>query len=1658
LDIDSTVFAILDQGERIVGSGFLVSAEYGVTCAHVIHDAGAIAGDVVHVRFFGQKDRVEAQVVLQFWSEPEEFDVAILKLERIPAGVRPLRLERASTCHVGGKLYTFGYARAADETHLSGHGEFTNFPTGSKVFQFRMHEVNHGHSGAPLLDLQRHAIIGMIQKGETQLGRNAETTFAIPIEIIRQVCPLIPAPSIAPNRVPLVEGIHLLPDDSAQRIQNFLKVYLGDKDYPVPFGGRDTALRTLDDWLAGTTPYLLLAAPAGRGKSALLVRWLDGLQARNGVALAFVPVSIRFGTNLEHAFYAALAARLAFLHGDDVPASPETSTAVYRGLVAGYLAQPLPDGRTLLVVLDGLDEAGDWQAGADFLPSDLPARVRVIVSARYLAGDADAIPWLRRLNWERSGLAAAPLLDPLDKVGVADVLVKMGCPLDELGNREKIVATLHYLSEGDPLLVVLYIDKLWKKGEKELLLKLEDLANIRPGYKDYFDGWWRDQEKMWGSETPLLRPHVQLLFNLLACALGGLTRTDLAWLTHLELNRYTLDHALKILQRFIVGDGIKQGYIFSHPKLNQYFWDALSQPEQIQVEKLFLDWGERTLQEFIDGQRNPKKKDEVPGYVVRNYGAHLARAKQPLEKWLPLIHRQEWAQAWFALEGAYGGYAQDVQRVWEVCRALDRETVEKEGNAPYLGEQIRCGLIETSLHSLAGKIPAELIPVLVREGIWTLPQVWVFIRQMPEERQRAEAIIALIPVLEDSQLPEALEAARVTRDEGWRARVLSALAQRLPEIAGEALEATRAILDKGDRARVLSELVQCLPEIADEALEAARAIWNERRRAWALRKLVQHLPDEWLGEALKSVRAIRNEMERIEALSTMMLRLPEVVGEAMEAVRAIQDEEDRAGVLQALVQNLPKERLGEVLGMVEAIQGEKARAIVLIILAQYLPDEVLKMGRTIQDGENRAIVLSVLAHYQSGVIGEALEAARATQDGKTRAWALRVLVDCRPGVIGEALEAARAIQDGKTRAWALSILAHYQPEVAGEVLEAARAIQDWIDRVYILRVLVPGLSEEWLGEALEMVWSIQDEKDRANVLSLLAQHLPKMADQVLVTAQAIHDEKKRAHVLQALVPSLPEKWLGEALEAARAIQDEEERVRLLSALMQRLPEVAGEVMKVALTIQNKETRVRLLVVLMQRLPEEWLGEALEATRTIEDEWDHARVLIELAQRMPEVAGEAMKVGQAIQGERERVSMLIILARRLPKIAGEILELGLTIRDEWWRAEALSGLVQYTPEEQLGEVLEAAQSIQEEGCRGRVLMALSQYMHEELLGEVLEAGRVIQEEGVRVRVLNALSLRMLEAVDEALEAARAIQDEEHRALALSVLVQSKPEIIDEALDAAQAIQDESRRADVLSELARCIPKEQLSEVMKTVWVIQNGKKRAWMLSILAQRMPTEQLGEVLETMRMIPDEENRTAEGVLNALVLRMPKEKLDEVLEAARVIKDVRSRAGVLIELVQRLPEVAGEALEAARTIQNEMELARALSKLAQCIPKEWLSEVLEAARAIRKEGEFVKVLSELIQRMPKEWLGEVMKPVREIQVASDRVWVLKELAQSLPNLPVSKCYSMIEPTLTRLSQRTRADFFSDISALLPVFIHLSREGVDGEIWQAVRDVSVWWK
>jgi len=270
----------------------------------------------------------------------------------------------------------------------------------------------------------------------------------------------------------LVRGLERLSFDYAGRIQNFVNEYLGTLESPVPFGGRQAEIAALDEWLTNSEspPYALIAAEAGRGKSALLVRWTQAVIAQGLAHVVFIPISARFNTNRASVTFAALAARLGEIYEEPVK-SADLSVDQWRETCLSYLRRPPPTHKPLLVILDGLDEASDWQSGPDLFPLPPTEGVRVVVSARYLVNDVDERGWLRRLGWEQAGLTCTIPLPPLTRTGVREVLQTIDVPLVKradvpLVRRADVIEELFRLSEGDPLLVRLYVDALLPYGAR----------------------------------------------------------------------------------------------------------------------------------------------------------------------------------------------------------------------------------------------------------------------------------------------------------------------------------------------------------------------------------------------------------------------------------------------------------------------------------------------------------------------------------------------------------------------------------------------------------------------------------------------------------------------------------------------------------------------------------------------------------------------------------------------------------------------------------------------------------------------------------------------------------------------------------------------------------------------------------------------------------------------------------------------------------------------------------------------------------------------------------------------------------------------------------------------------------------------------------------
>ncbi|RYE84423.1 MAG: hypothetical protein EOO75_18125, partial [Myxococcales bacterium] len=240
-------------------------------------------------------------------------------------------------------------------------------------------------------------------------------------------------------------------------VHAFVREYLGDDDHRVPFVGRVGDLAALDASVASGAPFTLVAAPAGRGKSALVLRFARDLEAR-GHAVAWVPISLRFGTHRSATVETLLAARLRALRGTWGHWRDQVSAA---------------DQPPLVVVLDGLDELQDTRFLEALTDLELPSGVQVLAAARTLL-DRDAAGWAARLGWPGCRLVE---LAPLGLAGVAAALPP---------HHAARAAGLMERTGGDPLLLRLCMESL---DNDEPLPDVTDPAEL-------VGAWWSEQRAL----------------------------------------------------------------------------------------------------------------------------------------------------------------------------------------------------------------------------------------------------------------------------------------------------------------------------------------------------------------------------------------------------------------------------------------------------------------------------------------------------------------------------------------------------------------------------------------------------------------------------------------------------------------------------------------------------------------------------------------------------------------------------------------------------------------------------------------------------------------------------------------------------------------------------------------------------------------------------------------------------------------------------------------------------------------------------------------------------------------------------------------------------------------------------------------------------------
>jgi hypothetical protein len=379
-----------------------------------------------------------------------------------------------------------------------------------------------------------------VTAGREQLDRPDRTfLFAVDIAFLQHFG------KVAPHEPP-GWSLEALPD-LRRRLTRILE------DHRV-FGGRDTELRRIDDFVAKTSSgYLLVTGPSGCGKTALLANWIRQRTGR-GEAVAYHFINRQHQLAAHDDALRTLLQQLRYQQGH-----PGSSGVTESELEAAYLEWlEKPPLKPLVVVLDGLDEADGWTPGPQLFPGVLPGGLHLIVSAREIAGR----DWVRELNLPLPGVIE---LGPLAAAGVLEVLQSAAAP--EWVKAPEALDELTAKSEGDPFYLRQLVADLipGALGKPARIRTVVDLAQQPSGLDDYLGQWWSDIQGVVKGEKS-----VKQILGYLLVERGRLTRDDLVGLGPSEvLDWDSVDDALKLVRRFVVGDA-EHGYALSHWRFQDY--------------------------------------------------------------------------------------------------------------------------------------------------------------------------------------------------------------------------------------------------------------------------------------------------------------------------------------------------------------------------------------------------------------------------------------------------------------------------------------------------------------------------------------------------------------------------------------------------------------------------------------------------------------------------------------------------------------------------------------------------------------------------------------------------------------------------------------------------------------------------------------------------------------------------------------------------------------------------------------------------------------------------------------------------------------------------------------------------------------------------------
>jgi NB-ARC domain/Domain of unknown function (DUF4062)/APAF-1 helical domain len=179
---------------------------------------------------------------------------------------------------------------------------------------------------------------------------------------------------------------------------------------------------------------------------------------------------------------------------------------------------------------------------------------------------------------------------------------------------------------------------------------------------------------------------------------------------------------------------------------------------------------------------------EDDGYLYDHVAYHL-HAVHAFDELKALFADQNWLNVRFPQrEHQYDGYLADLRIAWEeFAYKVALNQIENDEEPTYFADCIRYALIHTSINSLAGNYPPELITRAVETGLWTAARALSIAASIPDAEQQVKLYTALMATgkLDTHQRSDAqtkaFEACLAMEYKGAQARALAQLSEQLKD-------------------------------------------------------------------------------------------------------------------------------------------------------------------------------------------------------------------------------------------------------------------------------------------------------------------------------------------------------------------------------------------------------------------------------------------------------------------------------------------------------------------------------------------------------------------------------------------------------------------------------------------------------------------------------------------------------------------------------------------------------------------------------------------------------------------------------------------------------------------------------------------------------------